>query len=210
MTSTRPDAAAGFSLLEMIVALAVLGLLTVLLAGSLQFGARLWDAQDRRLAASAGTDAVHSVLRAMIQNAQPLPLVALGPRGAASYMLGGRDSLDLVTEMPEGVGRAGYCDVALVLERDGRLALRWRRHARDPRLAAAEPVAESELLRNVAAVELSYFMHATDQQPAHWQDRWTQPSAMPDLIRVRVRFRPGDRRVWHDVVVSPAIGASGS
>lgn len=209
MTSTRA-ADSGFGLLEMIVALAVLGLLTVLLAGSLQFGARLWDAQDRRLATSAGTDAVHTVLRAMIQNAQPLPLVALGPRGAASYLLGGPDSLDMVTEMPDGIGRAGYCDVALVLERDGRLALRWRRHARDARVAAAQPVAESELLRNVAAVELAYFVRATDQQPAHWESRWTRPSAMPDLIRVRVRFRPGDRRVWNDVVVSPAIGAPGS
>jgi general secretion pathway protein J len=209
MRSARP-ADAGFSLLEMIVALAVLGLLAVLLAGSLQFGAQLWDAQDRRLASSAGTDAVHGVLRGLIQNAQPLPLVALGARGAASYMLGGPESLDLVTEMPDGIGRAGFCDVALVLERDGRLAIRWRPHARDARAAAVQPVAESELLRNVAAVELAYFVRADDQQPAHWESRWLRPSTMPDLVRVRVRFRPGDRRVWNDVVVAPSIGAPGS
>lgn len=200
----------GFSLLEMIVALAVLGLISVLLAGGLQFGARLWDAQDRRLNTSAGIDAVHAVLRGLIQDAQPLPLVALGPRGAASYMLGARDSLDFVAEMPAAIGRAGYCDVALVLERDGRLALRWRPHARDAQLAAALPVAESELLRNVAALELAYFVAADDQQPAHWDTRWLEPSAMPRLVRVRVRFRPGDRRTWNDLVVAPAIGVPGA
>ena len=201
---------AGFTLLEMIVALAVLGFLAVLLAGSLQFGARLWDSQDRRIAGGAGLDAVHGVLRAMIQNAQPLPLVGLGQRGAAAYMLGAPGTLDFVAEMPESIGRAGFCDVALVLERDGRLALRWRRHSRDGRLAAAEAVAESELLRNVAALELAYFVRADDRQPAHWEKTWVRPGTLPDLVRVHVRFPPGDRRMWSDVVVAPAVSAGGS
>ena len=46
----------------------------VLLAGSLQFGARVWEMQDLRVGAGAGPDAVHNALRTMIESAQPLPL----------------------------------------------------------------------------------------------------------------------------------------
>jgi len=205
-----PISESGFSLLEMVVALAVLGLLTVMLAGSLQFGIRLWDAQDRRLASSAGTDAVHTALRLMLENAQPLPLAGLGARGAAAYMLGGAQSLDLVTEMPDGVGDRGFCDVAVIRTGDGRLAIRWRRHARDAQTAATLPASETELLRNVAAVEFAYFMRTHDEQPAHWDVQWTQPGVLPDLIRLRVRFAPGDRRSWSDLVVAPALRVGGS
>lgn len=204
-----PDEA-GFGLLEMIVALAVLGLVTVLMAGSLQFGANLWAAQDRRLENGAGTDAVHNVLRAMIQDAQPLPLAGLGERGAASYVIGQPHSIDFVTEMPDGVGHSGYCDVALVLAGDGRLIMRWRTHRRDTRIAAAEPVGETVLLRNVAGLELAYFAPASEQAAAHWAFTWTTPAAMPPLIRVRLRFGRGDRRSWTDVVESPATWAPAS
>ncbi|MBV8536356.1 MAG: prepilin-type N-terminal cleavage/methylation domain-containing protein [Alphaproteobacteria bacterium] len=199
---------AGFSLLEMIVALAVLGLLTVLLAGGLQLGSHLWAAQDRRLAASDATDAVHAALRTMIQDAQPLPLAGLGERGAAAFIIGEPHSLDFVTELPDGFGRAGYCDVAIVLAGDGRLMIRWRPHARDARTAA--PVRETELLRRVAGLDFAYFILGSGDTPAHWEARWVRPGAVPALIRLRLRFVPGDPRVWRDVVVSPAAGVPGA
>ncbi len=196
---------AGFSLLEMIVALAILGLLTMVLAGGLQLGGHLWAAQDRRLQANDATDAVHAALRTMIQDAQPLPLAGLGDRGAAAFMIGEPHSLDFVTELPDGVGRAGYCDVAIVLAADGRLMMRWRPHVHDAR--AAGPIRETELLRRVVALELAYFVPAAADGAAHWASAWTRPGTMPPLVRVRLRFAPGDLRTWSDVVVAPAAGA---
>jgi general secretion pathway protein J len=198
----------GFTLLEMLVALAALGLLAALLAGSVQFGARAWETQDRRLNAYVESDAVHNVVRDLLRGAEPLPLVGLGTRGASAYLLGGSNAVDFVSELPEAIGRNGYCDIALRVTDDGRLMLHWRRHVHDVRDAAAQPGGEVELLRHVAAIELTYFAVPSDGEPGGWRSTWVQPAAMPALIKLRLRFAPGDRRIWTDLLVAPIIGSS--
>ena len=199
----------GFTLLEMLVALSVFGLLTVLLAGSLQFGVRVWEMQDRRVGAGAGPDAVQNALRTMIDSAQPVPLSGLGPGAAPFFLKGSPDEIDLVTMLPQGFGRNGLFDVALRVQGDDRLVMRWRAHARgDAAEAPAAPPAETELLRHVAALDLAYFVPATDKQRGRWETSWTKPGALPALIRLDVRFHRGDPRRWNDLIVAPALAGA--
>lgn len=209
-TAHRPSGQSGFTLVELLVALAVLGLIAVLLSGSVQFGVRAWQALGRRTTGYEATDAVHTVLRHVLEGAQPMPLVGLGRSGAALYVLGSPTTLDFVGELPDAVSRGGYSDIALLLTGDRRLVVRWRRHVRDPRMAAGESASETELLRDVAGIEFSYFSPATDRQPGGWHLEWTQPRALPALIRLRLRFRPDDSRGWIDLVIAPAIGTPSS
>ena len=185
------------------------GLLTVLLAGSLQFGARVWEMQDLRVGAGAGPDAVHNALRTMIESAQPLPLSGLGPGVAPFFLKGSTDEIDLVTVLPQGFGRSGQFDVALRLTSGNRLVLLWRAHARgDATDAPAAPPAETELLRHVAALDLAYFTPPTDKQPGRWEAAWTKPGALPALVRLDVRFRRGDPRRWNDLIAAPALAGA--
>lgn len=203
MTSSR---AAGFTLLEMLIALAVLGLLAVLLGGSVQFGARAWEGQSRRLEMSSETDAVHTVLRVLLRNAQAMPLAGVGQPGGSLFLAGQRDAVDFVGELPEAFGRGGFYDMALAVKPDGRLVLRWRPHMGQSN-AATEPPSydEAELLHHVAALEMSYYGSAAKNRSGAWQSTWDQGSALPALIRVRLRFAAGDRRVWQDLQVAPVI-----
>lgn len=199
---------AGFTLLEMLAALAALGLLAVLLAGSVQFGARAWESQGGRIASYTGPDAVHAVLRSMLRSAQTLPLAGRGSQGAASYFIGTADAFDFVGALPEALGGNGYYDIGIRLRPHGRLLLRWRPHAHSAKESVATVYDEVELLRNVVAIEMSYFVTASDNQPAGWRATWVQPSAMPPLIRMRIRFAPGDRRIWQILEVAPLVGSA--
>lgn len=203
MASSRT---AGFTLLEMLIALAALGLLAVMLGGSVQFGARAWEGQSRRLEMSSETDAVHTVLRNLLRNAQAMPLVGIGQPGGSLYMAGQRNAVDFVGELPEAFDRSGFYDMALVVKPDGRLVLRWRPHMRQPNSAAVQPsYEETELLRHVAALEMSYYAPAAENRPGEWQSTWHQGAALPALIRVRLRFAAGDRRVWQELQVAPVV-----
>ena len=204
---TRSARHAGFTLIEMLVALAALGLLAVMLAGSVQFGARAWEGQSRRVDAHAETDAVHGVLRTMLRNAQTMPLAGVSQQGAAVYLAGRPNSMDFVGELPEAIGRGGVYDISLLVSPDGRLLLRWRPHVRPASGAVAQPYTETELLRRVARLDIAYFASAAQRRPGVWQSSWAQPSALPALIRLRIGFAAGDRRIWRELMVAPVIGA---
>ena len=75
----------GFTLLELLVAITLLGLLMAALLGGLRLGARVWETGEARLDASARVQIVQDFLRQRITEALPfeVTLLAAGrPAGA--------------------------------------------------------------------------------------------------------------------------------
>ncbi|MFI4986211.1 MAG: prepilin-type N-terminal cleavage/methylation domain-containing protein [Alphaproteobacteria bacterium] len=202
-----PLGAAGFTLLEVLVALALLALVSAMLAGGIRFGARAWEAQDERLAAASELDAVRSLVRQLIAAGEPLALAGVGPESAPLYLDGRRDSITLVTDLPEALAGRDLYDATLTLASAGRLVLRWRPHLRKPEVGAAAPWTETEMLRGVAAIDLQYYAPASEDEPGRWLADWRQPAALPALVRMRLSFAPGDRRRWTELVAALPITA---
>ena len=98
---------AGFTLLEVLVALALLGFILVALAGGVRFGVRAWQAEERRGAGAAELEAVHGLLRRMVATAQPLPLAGLGPPGTTLFFDGRPNEMSFVSDLPDAIGGAG-------------------------------------------------------------------------------------------------------
>ena len=61
------------------------------------------------------------------------------------------------------------------------------------------------LLANVQSVELSYFGKGRSDRAAAWHPRWVGERALPQAVRIRVRFAEGDGRHWPELVVAPRI-----
>ncbi len=199
---SRNTSGAGFTLLEVLVALAVLGLVSAMLVGGVRFGARAWEAQDSRLAAASELDAVRTLLGQLIAASAPLPLVGLGAQNAPLYLDGRADGITMVTELPEALAGRDLYDASLALAGAGRLVLRWRPHLRPRGGASPPPWQETEILRGVAALKLQYFAPATEDEPGRWSADWRLAAALPALVRLRLEFAPGDRRRWTELVTA--------
>jgi general secretion pathway protein J len=187
---------AGFTLLEMLVVLVVLGLLVVGLAQGVRAGLTLWGAQTRRVGETGELDAVARVLRTLLSE------IPTSPVGAGSPQIKGRpDRLEFVGDLPTGLGATRRADIAIEL-RQGRLVLRWtpRRHE----LSSAPPPepTETELLGRVDRLDFAYWGAPVPGQPAAWQALWDS-SELPELIRLRLGFGQGDRRRWPDLIAAP-------
>jgi general secretion pathway protein J len=198
----HPDAAQdGFTLLEVLVAVAVLGLLVLGLSQGLRTGIAMRHAQVQRLAETADLDATMRTLRSILTR---LPLLPGGNRAAADeagpVFKGAADRVSFIGELPTGLGATRRADMMLFV-RNARLILSWapRRHERS--LVPAPPATETELLRGVERLELAYWKPVKDE-PSGWQIRWDGPD-IPELIRVRVHFAAGDRRRWPDLIAAP-------
>lgn len=182
----------GFTLLETLAALAVLGLVLVGLAQGARFGLQGWRMQARQLAEPSGLDAVDRVLRRLVGAMSP------GDTRNPPHVVGGAHELGFVSEFPAQQGPQGGMPVDVRLRLDGahRLLLEWAPH-RDVIWTGAPPAATASVLaEGVAGLDLSYW------GGAGWRSDWTEP-ALPLLVRARVVFAPGDGRHWPDIIVAP-------
>lgn len=191
----------GFTLLEMLVVVTVLGFLIIGLTQGVRTGLTLWEAQSRRVGETAELDAAARILRALLSGIAPSPSV--GPTGGAGGLeLKGSDaSLAFVGDLPTGLGTTQRADITLELSHS-RLVLRWTPHRHELSTAAASPPTETELVGNVERLDLAYWGTSSSGQETGWQAQWDGP-AIPELIRVRLVFSANDRRRFPDLIAAP-------
>ena len=200
--STRTGRQTGFTLLEMLVSLVVLGFLVVGLTQGVRAGLRLWDAQSLRIGETGELDAGARVLRALLSGIWVPPQGGIG-RGAAgkTEIEGHPDSLVFRGDLPTGLGTTRLANITLELVQE-RLVLRWTPHRHELTTAPAPEPIETELIRGVAHLDFAYWGSPSADQPASWQAQWDGFN-IPELIRVRLAFGKGDRRRWPDLIAAP-------
>ena len=188
MTSApRPDA--GFTLLEVLAALVVLGFLMAGLSGGVRLGLRAWDQQERAVAGHGDLDAADRAVRQLIAGIYP------GTPTRTSMVDGTAGRLAMVTALPASAP-ARMAEVALGLDGQ-RLVMRWTPLAPGVRLGPAPEFGEAELLRGVSGVRFAYWPR---DGRGGWRDAWDRQDP-PALIRVRLSFADG--RHWPDIVAAP-------
>ncbi|HTU55206.1 MAG TPA: type II secretion system protein [Acetobacteraceae bacterium] len=186
---------AGFTLLETIVALVVLGFLIAGLAEGVRFGLGARNAENGLIARGAGLDAVDRTLRGLIARMDP------GAFDAPPTLAGAPDRMEFLTELPAGAAPGGIrrARVALSVDPAHRLVLAWRLA---PHAVPLAPPASGQvvLADDVARLAIAYAEPAA--AGGGWVRRWNA-AALPALVRLRIVFRAGDRRLWPDIVAAP-------
>lgn len=188
----------------MLVAISLMALLSVILFGGLRFGMRAWEVGSDHIDRPTRIERVQTLLRREIGQAlRPTPATIGDP---VPTFFGDPETLTFVAPLPAHRGIAGPHLFNLARqESDGRgdLVLTWTlfRPERVAREIVPEEGAQSVLIENVAAVELSYYGALDEQRPPEWQSVWGGVDRRPRLVRLHVEFPPGDPRRWPDLIV---------
>jgi general secretion pathway protein J len=196
---SRPDAQAGYTLVETLVSLSILALLALLITSGAQF-ARLQLARGGDDAGRGrAIQAAQGFLRARLQRAFAYGKTVL--TGSPTVDFDGQpDHIRFYASPPDARAPDALQQYDLEVAPGGVLRLRMISDlANDPSAAQATP-----LLAGVAGVDIAYFGAAAPDGRPQWRARWEQQPNLPRLVRLRVRFAPGDRRFWPDLIVSPA------
>lgn len=197
----------GWTLVELLVALALMAALATMLVGALA-GARASLRGLSHQAAAADVAAVESYLRRVIAEAVP----ATGARAdAARPLIEAREgALRLVTTYTPAGQYAGLHVVSLDTaprSGDGLVDLIEQRTLRgDGAAATRAPVTMTRLMRGITGIRFRYYGAPAPGTAAAWAATWTSPQRLPELIAATVAFPPGDRRRWPDLVVALPVG----
>ena len=194
----RGGSDAGFTLLEVLVALVVLGFLMAGLTQGTRFGLRALDRQAARAATAGDLDAVDRVVRRLIEAMDP------GNARESPVVEGSRGALRMVTDLGAAAAALGEgaAEVRLSVEA-GRLVMLWAPARHVTPLGPPPAPRRAVLLEGVAALDLAYWGTAEEGGAPGWQPAWAQPS-LPLLVRVRLVFPDTNpARRWPDIVAAP-------
>ncbi len=209
------NAARGFTLLELLIGMTLLGFILALLFGGFRLAANSWDAVETRIERTNDEQLARALVRRLLAQMQPVrwkkavnvPIAFIGEQG-------------VVRALAPLTGQAGAGGLRVIeLGREGeeatatgkgllRLVLRQAPVRYDVEsFASGLGEAKSYLvLGNLDAVEFSYFGPEKRGEPPRWQDAWTNQEQLPQLVRLRLKSREGG---WSDLVVAPIVGGTG-
>ena len=198
---------AGFSLVEVLIALVLLSLLSMALFFSVRFGMTAWQRGGERSDQIHTSMLVQDLLRRLIGQAYPLMLADGTGTGRVDFA-GTATSLDFLAPVPVTLASGGRARFKLSIERRGGhsdLVL-----AAQPELVADDASAEPSrktLLATIETGEFAYFGLTHSQSAAQWHERWSGELSLPALVRVRVHFARSDPRLWPELTIVPRISA---
>jgi general secretion pathway protein J len=202
----RQSREAGFTLVELLVAMTLLAFLSIMLFGGLRFGARSWEAVVK---SSAERDQIVATQTFLRDRLSQLTLPGSGRRllaDAENRFNGEARQMEFIAPWLSALSLGGLYRFTLWHEDagDGQLLLRWRPADADPEALEelSDLAGERVLLDGVTEVNLSYYGAADEDDPSEWHDQWENPAASPRLVRVHLVFADA-RRVWPDFVVAP-------
>lgn len=195
----------GFTLIEVLVSLTLLGALVAMLSGALRLGLIGRETVDGRAEWLEDVRISQTFVRQYIEAARPFSWVI--DRRTEVAFEGSIESVSFVAAMPGWQSPGGLYLVRIAREGDRLILTRRITSGEVAGFDFSSDVERTILATGIARLDFSYFGDAPpfDGTPG-WRDEWRGRAATPRLVRLEVAFGDGGRDRWPVLVVAPMIG----
>jgi general secretion pathway protein J len=203
-------ASTGFTLIEVLIAMTLLGIMVVLLFSSMKICADSWLKGENKIAEVNDVAVVYQFFQHHLTTAKPL-WDDFSEENKVFAFQGKNKELQFVSSFPASAKKSGLQLFSLKLINDG-----------DEQLIQVSikpfyPIAKGEawhleevtLLRHVRNFSLSYFGLDDTQPEGFWQEDWLEKETQPRLVKIKIER--DDDSYWPEMIVElKSVGTSTS
>lgn len=181
-------AQSGFTLLELMISVALLGLLVLIVSGAMRLGYRSLEKGEQKTEALERLTVSCTIIDAQIQSAVPLNIA--GSAENRYIIEGTQDIVRFASNYSLFGGQRGYVVVTYRVEtdRDNKHTLYVQENIR-----GFESGRETKLLEGFDDIRFEYFLRRTTDGPEEWTADLQKSTSFP--LKVRVCLARGDRKV---------------
>jgi len=207
MTHTRAcwTDRAGFTLLELLISMVLLGMLAVALFGVLHFGAQVWRSTGESSLSRDRVFLAQEILTDEIGSAYP-KFVRVSADEAYAEFDGSPDRLTFLAPAKAPSGALDWVTIGLTTIDGVPSLVLWTSLELQPN---AKPHLETVLLKGVRSLAISYYGAGDPREPPSWHDAWKNNLTIPSLIRIRATLTDG-RAVWPVLDIVPHVSVDQS
>jgi general secretion pathway protein J len=199
--------AAGFTLVELVIALAIVTVITTLSFAGLKLGARAWDAVEQRTVEVHDRQLAARFIVRQLEQARAVTFVDDHGEERLAFR-GDSKALQFVAPLPSLAGGGGLhwqrLDLAQAAEATHLMLTYelfqtegWERYGANARHSVM-------LYKAVADAEFSYFGAPDPDTQARWWAQWRDTETLPELVRIRVQGQNASRS-WEELVAVPRL-----
>ncbi len=171
----------GFTLLELLISIVMLGIIMVILVGALRLGFRSVESGEKKIESLERMRVSLSMIDSQIQS--QIPLTYQEEEATKYYFTGERDSLQLSTNYSIWGGQKGYVIVTYSVspEEEGKSVLYASEN-----IVGVEETKETKLLDAFDDIYFEYFYKGPTDEVGNWVEQWTDTSKIPEKIKVHL------------------------
>ncbi|MGD0884288.1 MAG: prepilin-type N-terminal cleavage/methylation domain-containing protein [Thermodesulfovibrionales bacterium] len=171
----------GFTLLELMVSMAVLGLIVLIVAAAMKLGFRSVEAGEKRMDSIERTRASLTLIEYQIQS--EIPLFVNDNGTLKSSFTGDKTSLQFFTNYSIWGGEKGYVSVSYSVESDsaGKKILSVSEN-----IIGVSNSAETRLLNGYDDIFFEYFYKDPTEEEGQWVEKWPDDTSIPDKVRIHL------------------------
>ncbi|MBF0460604.1 MAG: prepilin-type N-terminal cleavage/methylation domain-containing protein [Magnetococcales bacterium] len=193
----------GFSLLELLVAITITGLMASFMYVDWRFSVGAWVAGEERLNQMGQISSIQDFLRGRLEKAYP----QWQEEGGVAFH-GEPHFVSFVAPMQTYLGKAPFYKLSIGVKEAKRglndLELMWKPMLPTEKDEEANQE-KSIILEDIADIEFRYFgVKDVDTEPV-WLEEWVNKTKLPFLISVTVHFPAEDERLWPVLTVAQRI-----
>jgi prepilin-type N-terminal cleavage/methylation domain-containing protein len=200
---------AGFTLIETLVGLALLGLAASLILAVLGTETRAQMSIERHDRDVDEVVRAQGLLREQIEQMRS----EIDLRGGSTLLTSGTlTAFDFDAPIFASAGPQALYHFRIALNSKGELRLYNTPNlgSIDTRLQSTEGWQSVVLLTQVQALQFAYFGQDKITGRDVWQQSWLDRRQLPKLIRLKLSFISGDRRIWPVLIIRPWSGMGAS
>lgn len=177
----RGNFRSGFTLLELTISIAIIGIIVLIIAGATRLGSRSVESGGKRIESLERIRASLNVIDSQIQSEIPLTYDEDGVR--KYYFKGDRKFMQFSTNYSIWGGEKGYVIATYTVESEdnGRQVLYASEN-----IIGLDGKRDTKLFDNFEMIYFEYFFKDLTEEEGKWAEQWTDDLNIPEKVRLHL------------------------